>query len=420
MRRLGDWISAACAAWFVFGAVAAAQGPRLEGLSPDQRDRAEQMMDRAVEYLSVQQDPDTGEWERSERGPTLPAITGLVVTGMLLDPDIDASDPRVRRAITAILSYVQEDGGIYDQILPSYNTAICLSALALAQGPDGRRAPAVEAVIPGAQRFLIGLQYSEDAFAGDELTPASETTQRVSREHPFYGGIGYGRNGRPDNSNLNLMLQALHDSGVPAQHEAYQRALVFLQRTQMLDAVNDMPYADGSAQGGFIYATGPDGERIGEGESKAGVIEETLSDGGRGSRLRAYGSMTYAGFKSFAYAELDADDPRVAAARSWIESNYTLQENPGIGLDGLYYYFMTFGRAMYAWGEPFVQVGADGAMDGGPEGQRPWRGDLVDRLALLQNDDGSFTSVDDRWMENNTTLITAYALIALRHAVRED
>jgi len=426
MRAIGERISSG--AWGVVAAACCcvascsvhAQGPKLEGLSPAQRERAEVMTDRAIEYLSAQQDPETGEWERNERGPTLPAITGLVVTGMLLDPDIDATDPRVRLAINAILGYVQDDGGIYDQILPSYNTAICLSALALATGPDGRRPPAVERVIPDAQRFLIGLQYSEDAFAGDEITPASETTQRVTRDHPFYGGVGYGRSGRPDNSNLNLMLQALHDSGLPAQHEAYQRALVFLSRTQMLDEVNDMPYADGSTQGGFIYATSPNRDQIGVGESKAGVIEETLSDGGRGSRLRSYGSMTYAGFKSFAYAELDRDDPRVRAARSWIEANYTLDENPGIGMDGLYYYFMTFGRAMYAWGDPFVRVSPDAPTTAGPEGRRGWRGDLVDRLALLQRDDGSFESVDDRWMENNTTLITAYSLIALQHALREN
>jgi hypothetical protein len=37
-------------------------------------------------------------------------------------------------------------------------------------------------------------------------------------------------------------------------------------------------------------------------------------------------------------------------------------------------------------------------------------------LITLQQDDGSFRSVDDRWMEDNLVLITAYALNALSDA----
>jgi squalene-hopene/tetraprenyl-beta-curcumene cyclase len=53
-----------------------------------------------------------------------------------------------------------------------------------------------------------------------------------------------------------------------------------------------------------------------------------------------------------------------------------------------------------------------------PPQKRDWANDLIDRLAELQNEDGSFRSVDDRWMESNPVLITAYGLIALEHAVR--
>jgi hypothetical protein len=37
----------------------------------------------------------------------------------------------------------------------------------------------------------------------------------------------------------------------------------------------------------------------------------------------------------------------------------------------------------------------------------------------LQEPDGSFKSVDDRWMENDPVLITAYSLIALGEAVKQ-
>ena len=54
----------------------------------------------------------------------------------------------------------------------------------------------------------------------------------------------------------------------------------------------------------------------------------------------------------------------------------------------------------------------------GAESRRNWRADLVAKLATLQDADGSFRSVDDRWLEDNKVLITAYALRALQHAAR--
>jgi len=177
--------------------------------------------------------------------------------------------------------------------------------------------------------------------------------------------------------------------------------------------VNDMPYAKGSHQGGFIYATSEDKDNVATGSSAAGTMKETLSDGTISSRLRAYGSMTYSGFKSYLYAGLKKDDQRVVAARAWISRNYTLEENPGVGTDGLYYYFVVFAKAMAAYGEPRITaISADGKSE-----VRVWRDDIAARLATLQQADGSFKTVDDRWMENNPVLIAAYAMNALALAV---
>lgn len=477
-------------------------------LDQETRDKGLAIADRAIAYLMSQQDPQTGGFSVDPRPDAyqFPAITGLVLQGAALDDDFNPNDPKVKAAVNFILSFQQPDGGIYDRVLASYNTAICVSALA-AINKDQYKTP----YITPAVRFLRTLQWSEDAADRDD-------TGAVDRDHPFYGGVGYGRNNRPDNSNLNLMLQALHDAGVPSEDPAYQRALVFLQRTQMLDPSNDMPYANGSNQGGFIYATSPDGANLGIGESKAGTIEEDI-EGVNVSRLRAYGSMTYAGFKSFAYAGLSANDPRVVAARTWLERNYTMEENPGLGTDGQYYYYMTLGRALEAWGDGQMLTRNTLRMSGGhivkydtlteqpttyelttltakdgttlnfdhpikrwtawlkpqPEGaigqlvptfageshqtgphttidnasvtfrnvalsplndQRDpnsmqlgfhadahierstdWRTDLINKLASLQNTDGSFRVLDDRWMESNHVLITAYALIGLQAAI---
>ncbi len=403
--------------------------------------KAERLAERAESYLRAQQDKASGGWSvpkaaapeakpaepkpadakpaepkpagetKPSSAPTrphMPGITALVLRGLLMDDDLAvayaAAQPAIDRGVDYLLSFQQPDGGIYDQVLPNYNTSLALSALAMVDAPKAKKA------IKPMQDCLRRLQYGEDS---DSTVGGAEAATRVDPSHPFYGGVGYGKHSRPDNSNLNMFMQAMEDSGVPASDPAVQRALVFLARTQMLDEVNDQPYADGSRQGGFVYATAENAESVDQhtGQSQAGTMEETLSDGTTGSRLRSYGSMTYAGFKSYMYAKLEKSDPRVNAAMGWIRSHYTLDENPGMGSDGQYYYYMTFARALKAWGEPVLDVKAGGKVE-----RRDWANDLVNKLETLQNDDGSFKPFKDRWMESDPVLITAYGLIALRDA----
>lgn len=389
-------------------ALALAVAAPAHAIDEAHKTKASEMTAKAISYLRSQQDPATGGWAVPAKAgaPAFPAISALVLNGMLMEPGIDIKDDSVARGVKFILSYRQPDGGIYDRILPSYNTSIALSMLASVDSPEAK------AAIKPAQDFLRSLQYSESSLVEG---PAAGDTKRIDPSHPYYGGIGYGNHGRPDLSNLSFMLEALHDSGVPEDDEAFKRALVFISRLQMLDSVNDMAYADGSRQGGFIYSPGKDKDNTSAGENEgSGMIEETLDDGTKVSRFRAYGSMSYAGFKSYIYAQLPRDDVRVRAALDWIRRNYTLEENPGLKNNGMYYYLVMFSRALDAWGDPTLDVVRPGAA---PE-KRDWANDLIDRLAALQSEDGSFRSVDKRWMEDNQVLITAYALVALQHAAR--
>ena len=241
------------------------------------------------------------------------------------------------------------------------------------------------------------------------------TGEPVTPDHPFYGGAGYGNHGRPDMSNTQFLVQALHDAGVDPDDEAFQRAVAFLDKCRNVDA-NDT-YSPGalSNDGGMIYATSIDKDHIGVPESKANPqeMDEALK-GQPVSGLRSYGSMTYAGFKSFLYADLDRDDPRVSTALDWIKRNYTLEQNPGmpepIELQGLYYYYLAHGRALEAWGEPTLDTASEGEVD--------WATNLIDTLAARQREDGSWVNDADRWMEGDPSLVTAYALLALQAATR--
>lgn len=368
------------------------------------------MADKAAAFLRSKQDHETGGWSVNPKGPVFPAITGLVLSGLMGDPTVTEADPAVGQAVKFMLNYQQDDGGVYDTLLPTYNTSICVVALSKVSTPQAK------AAVAKAREFLKTLQYGDNAVSRPAI---GEMVEKVGKDHPFHGGFGYGRQGRPDLSNTGWALEALHASGVESDSAEFQRAIVFLQRLQMVDRrdgvkINDMEFARGSRQGGFIYATGTSKDKASDGQSFAGTIKETLSDGTTASRLRAYGSMTYSGFKSYIYANLPRSDPRVAAAWEWIGKNYTLAENPGVGQDGFYYYIVVFAKAMRAYGDAAVPVvSADGAVE-----HKRWASDLVKRLGELQEEDGGFRSVDDRWMENDRVLITAYALIALREAGR--
>ena len=384
-----QFIAFFCAVVFVLAPV-----QRVYAIDADHEAKAKAAIERGVAYLKSTQGED-GSWT-PEPGP---AITAMAVTAMIDSGLVPDDDPQIEKALDYILSFVQEDGGIHAGFLGNYNTAICLSALDLV-----RDRPGMEETIKNAQNYLRGIQWD-----GQE----DPTGKVVDESHPFYGGAGYGKHGRPDMSNTQMMLQGLYDSGLDCKDPAFVRAVVFISRCQGIDT-NDL-LADKIVQdGGFIYSTTINKDLIGVPESKANP--EMMDEAKLGkpvSGLRTYGSMTYAGFKSYLYAQLDRNDPRVEAALTWIGNNYTLDRNPGLPdaakLQGLYYYYMTFARAFDAFGETTLQT-ADGK-------QHDWANDLIDAIASRQNEDGSWSNEADRWMEGDPNLVTCYSLIALEAAI---
>lgn len=345
------------------------------------RVRTQEAVDKALRFLVAAQRPDGG-WEAFERSH--PAITALAVKCLVQDDDYGPKHPAAKRGIEFILRYIQPDGGVYvpGEGMRNYHTSVAIMALAATKDPAHAK------TIQNAQRLLKKLQW--DGGEGYETSS------------PFYGGQGYGQHKRPDLSNTQLMLEALHQSDLSPDDPVYQKAMVFVSRCQMVGATNDQPFADGSDDGGFVYTP------VSGGESKAGTH---VVDGK--PRLRSYGSMTYAGFKSMLYARVDRDDARVQRAVDWIRRHYTLDHNPNMphaqSKQGLYYYYHVFARAMHAWGEETVRDAA-----GVPHG---WRAELCERLLSLQRDDGSWVNEEDRWYEGNPHLVTAYAVLALQTAL---
>lgn len=342
-------------------------------LSESLRREARAAVDRGHRWLIDHQAED-GHWSE----PTHPALTGLAVWALALGRNPDS--PPVRRGIGFIRSNAREDGSIWcpptvDRPgggLSNYNTAICVIALHAANDP------ALRATVDAARRFLAGSQHTG--------------------EDPYRGGMGYdAASDRPyaDLSNSALGYEAMAltrrlkdlQGDSPQADLDWEAAIAFVESLQNED-------------GGFFYKPG---------ESKAGAATNTVGE----VAFRSYGSMTYAGLLSLIYAEVDRDDPRVQSAVDWAVAHWTLEENPGMGQEGLYYFYNVLTKALAAHGRDVLST-ADGST-------LAWRPAIVERLLSLQRIDeqgrGYWQNLEGRWWEQDPVLVTAYALIALQVAL---
>ena len=78
-----------------------------------------------------------------------------------------------------------------------------------------------------------------------------------------------------------------------------------------------------------------------------------------------------------------------------------------MGDAGLFYYYHTFAKALHALGTDKL-LAADGQ-------EHDWRSELIAELGQLQSEDGSFVNENERWLEGEPNLVTAYALLALSY-----
>jgi squalene-hopene/tetraprenyl-beta-curcumene cyclase len=326
---------------------------------------------RGLEYLAKAQ-ADDGSYS-SQAGPGLTAI----VTTALLRHGRAPSDPFVAKSLQYLAGFVHDDGGIYapGSRYQNYETSLAILCFHEANA-DGR----YDELLKKAEAFDKKIQWD-----GDEGHDQSSMS---------YGGAGYGSHSRPDLSNTSFLIEALHAVGAESNDAALQKALVFVSRCQNLESqYNTSEFAAKVNDGGFYYSIAAGGS------SQAG----TTPDGG----LRSYGSMTYAGLKSMIYCGVSPEDPRVKAATKWIREHYSLAENPGMGADGLFYYYHTFAKALDA-------VGDDLFIDASGE-SHDWRRELAERLFELQKADGSWANTSQRWLEADPNLVTAYSLLALSY-----
>ena len=111
------------------------------------------------------------------------------------------------------------------------------------------------------------------------------------------------------------------------------------------------------------------------------------------------------GFVFTSSSEYNKDDDRVSAVIDWLGKNYTLNENPGMGQEGLFYYFHLMSKALTTQGVKTLKGPNSKSID--------WKNELAAKLISLQKKDGSWKNSNKRWMEGDPNLTTSYVLVAL-------
>ncbi|MCC7063058.1 MAG: terpene cyclase/mutase family protein [Planctomycetes bacterium] len=375
-----------------------AQEPKAGVFSPAQQ--------KAFDWLLTQQ--KDGVFSVMGRGGKSAPDAGFTAFGLLglqTKPKAlrsAAEQATIEKGITWLLAQQQEDGS-FDKALPNYVTCAAVAALVRSDNP------ACKPALQKAQKLILGFQNIESSG--------------YERKDADYGSIGYGNSQRGDLSNLHFSLETLRDTGLPADHEAFQKALVFLQRTQNLKATNDFSgkVKDPDREGQVLDSTSGDdgGSSYYPGNSAAGYLVQP--DGK--SVPRSYGSMTYALLKSYTLAGLSGDDVRVQGAVKWIQNNWDLATNPGsdpalgekVKYQGLFYYYMVLAQALDLAGLQNVKVpGKPNEKGEATTTELDWRKALRSHLEGMQKEDGTWVnSKNGRWYENMPMLCTCYALIAL-------
>ena len=339
-----------------------------EGTGPDAKELQE-VLDKAYKYLREHQAQD-GSFSAKFAGPGVSAV----VVAAALRNGVAPDDALVAKTLAFITKSVKDDGGIYDKGMANYTTSVALMALV-----DANKGGKYDTIVKNASAFLKKLQNTADKEAAE------------------FGGLGYDAdNKKPDASNTQYFLDALLAAGVDKNDPAVKNAIDFISKCQNLPGeTNRLPFAKKTSdddKGGITYTPIEDGNK------------HKTPDGG----LRSLGAMTYGGLKSFLYAGVSKDDPRVKAAVSWIRGHYTLEENPGLKKSGLFYYYHTFAKAMDALGEdPFADSKGT---------KHEWRKELFESLKKQQRPDGSWINEGDKQFgESDPNLATAFAILALSY-----
>ncbi len=329
----------------------------------------ETALTNGASFLLASQAED-GHWS----DPQMPALTALPLWALSGCAKMDGVKEKLaggalRRAADFVLKTQRPDGGFYvpkpgrgGSGLGNYNTSVCLSALY-----DSGLAP--KSALLAARTYIASSQ-----LTGDDT---------------MAGGFGYDKVSRRRYADLSNTAYAMSAMVKTASLEEFRTdgRRADIDWDKAIKFVENLMEREGPDAGGAAY-----NERT----PQAGT---STNSQGR-VHLRAYGSMTYAAVLSMCSAKLDRGDPRVRQSLEYLQKYWTVDENPGMGSQGLYYFYDIMARALSA-----AKVDKVGGHD--------WKRELSAKVLSLQRPDGSWSNDNNRFWESDPVLCTSFAMIVL-------
>ena len=326
-------------------------------------------IEKGTKFLLSKQAAD-GHWSDAQ----MPALTALPLWALSTSFKGEAglsslvSEAR-KKAASFVLATQRPDGGFYvpkpgrgGSGLGNYNTSVCLSALF-----DSGLAP--KAALLKARTYIASSQ-----LEGDDT---------------MAGGFGYDKVSRRRYADLSNTSYAMSAMAKTASLEEFRTdgKKADLDWDKALAFVENLMMKEGPDAGGAAYNERT--PQAGTETNKAGKVH-----------LRAYGSMTYAAVLSMCSAKLNRGDPRVRQSLEYLNKYWSVEENPGMGNQGLYYFYDIMARALSAAGVDTV-------------GDHNWKKELSAKVMSLQKPDGSWANDNNRFWEADPVLCTSFALLVL-------
>ena len=318
---------------------------------------------KGAKYLLSKQAED-GHWSDGQ----MPALTALPVWALAGCRETPAE--AVEKGVKFVLGTQREDGGFYvpkpgrgGSGLGNYNTSVCLSSL-----------------------FVSGKAPTEALLKAREYIASSQLTG----DDTMAGGFGYDKVSRrryADLSNTSYAMDAMRRTqGLEEFRQGGKK--VDLDWDKALAFVDNLIKKEGPEAGGAAY-----NDRTPQGGTSTNQQGQV--------QLRAYGSMTYAAVLSMCHANLDRSDPRVKQSLEYLNTYWSVDGNPGMGNQGLYYFYDIMARALSASGVEKV-------------GEHDWKKELSEKVMSLQQEAGSWVNDNNRFWEADPALCTSFAVLVLQ------
>jgi hypothetical protein len=357
----------------------------------------------ALRYIFAHQSPD-GAW-RSDSYPFLadgPSLTPFIMTALFFTPESGADGQAAfRKGVNYLVGMVGKDecinAGPRGLSYPVFTSAEASRVVVLdSRAPERLR----------AQRAWVNYLRERQLARNLGWTP----------DDPEYGGWGFSRelphkpaHGEPKKmlveSNLPSTLfavAALRSAQVPLTDPIYAKVLAFVKRCQNFaddPDSSDTRYDDG---GFFFIPSDPL-------QNKGGIAG--VDARGR-QRFCSYGSMTADGLRALVRCGLPPEHPRVRAALKWLETNFSVEHNPGqfredreVLRDATYYY--------YCWSAAHAFRSLNLREIQTSRGKLRWAEALAEELMRRQRPDGSWCNRFTDAKEDDTLVSTPWAAAAL-------